>query len=578
MTSLLKKVKHWLHNHSGQTIERSSAHPVVVSPKSSNRYPDWPQLLAKDWSRWEEAIKTATGGPRILIATDVGGHLPVVTLDSLLAVALTLRGAEVHLLLCDQALPACEQLTYHKVSDPASFAAHGVPEKTCHSCFSGGSAVYKSLGVPFHRYSDFITAETSLWATTLASEISFEEIPGYQIDGLRVGEHALAGALRFFARGTLESEPLAEAVLRHYFKAALLTTHVARCCLRQYRFLCASFHHGIYVPQGLVGEVARQENLRIANWQVAYRKKSFIFSHHDTYHHTMLTEPVSTWENIDWTPQIETEVMDYLKSRWQGTRDWIWFHDTPQEDLEAIVREVGVDLSRPCIGLLTNVMWDAQLHYPANAFPNMKEWIIQTIQYFVSRPELQLVIRIHPAELRGTVKSRQLMADEICQVFPQLPANVFVISPESQISTYVMMAQCNAVIIYGTKTGVELTSMGVPVIVGGEAWIRNKGLTQDARSVEEYFQILDRLPFSQALDPATIERGRKYAYHFFFRRMIPVAAIEPTAEAKSYQIQFSSLDDLLPGKDPGLDTICNGILYGSDFIYPAEQYAASESV
>ena len=50
------------------------------------------------------------------------------------------------------------------------------------------------------------------------------------------------------------------------------------------------------------------------------------------------------------------------------------------------------------------------------------------------------------------------------------------------MSTYALMSLCNAAIIYGTKMGVELTSVGLPVIVAGEAWIRNKGLTHDASS------------------------------------------------------------------------------------------------
>ena len=54
------------------------------------------------------------------------------------------------------------------------------------------------------------------------------------------------------------------------------------------------------------------------------------------------------------------------------------------------------------------------------------------------------------------------------------------------MSTYALMSLCNAAIIYGTKMGVELTSVGLPVIVAGEAWIRNKGLTHDASSPEEY--------------------------------------------------------------------------------------------
>jgi len=88
--------------------------------------------------------------------------------------------------------------------------------------------------------------------------------------------------------------------------------------------------------------------------------------------------------------------------------------------------------------------------------------------------------------------------------------------PESRISTYVTMLQCNAVILYGTKTGVELTSVGMPVIVGGEAWIRNKGITFDASSPAEYFELLDRLPFPTRMDETTIRRARMYAYHFFF--------------------------------------------------------------
>jgi hypothetical protein len=55
-----------------------------------------------------------------------------------------------------------------------------------------------------------------------------------------------------------------------------------------------------------------------------------VFSHGDTYHHTMITGPVATWENMEWTPAREKRTMDYLKSRWQGTQDSILFHEDPQ--------------------------------------------------------------------------------------------------------------------------------------------------------------------------------------------------------------------------------------------------------
>jgi hypothetical protein len=283
-----------------------------------------------------------------------------------------------------------------------------------------------------------------------------------------------------------------------------------------------------------------------------------------------MDEPVEDWEDIVWTPEHEAQIVKYLRARWQGTQDWIWYHDTPQEDEPQILLETGLDRSRPIIGALTNVIWDAQLHYPANAFPNMLAWMFETIRYFVQRPDLQLVIRIHPAEIRGTVPSRQRMLDEIRREFPVLPANVIVIPPESQISTYALMAMCDTAIIYGTKMGVELTSLGIPVIAAGEAWIRNKGLTRDAHTAREYIDLLDQLPSAQRLSPETVQRARKYAYHYFFRRMIPVAAIEPTTGPAPYHIRLSGLDDIAPGHDEGLDVLCDGILSGSRFIYPAE--------
>ena len=118
---------------------------------------------------------------------------------------------------------------------------------------------------------------------------------------------------------------------------------------------------------------------------------------------------------------------------------------------------------------------------------------------------------------------------------------------------------------------VELTSVGIPVIVGGEAWIRGKGITTDPSTPQEYFQCLDKLPLGKKLDENGLRRARKYAYHFFFRRMIPMQFMEPVPGKPPYKIDITSLDELLPGVDPGLDIICDGILSGSPFIYPAEK-------
>ena len=545
--------------------------PSPYSFPTSNQYPAWHEILRREWRVWTRALAKAKKGPHVLVATSFGIHSPSAIVESALAVALTLRGARVHLLLCDHALAACQIALSADYADTAEFVQNG-PARYCELCFPPANQVYESLGLPVHRYSEFLAPATTRRINEIIASVAPDEIPQFTFGGLPVGEHAQAGALRFYARGDLNEQEGHAQVQQRYLRAALQTTFAAQALVAAHPFKSVCLNHGIYVPQGLIAHVARAKKMDVVTWAAGYRKRRFLFSHHETYHHALMTEPTANWEAMTWTPEVEAAAREYLASRWHGTRDWIWFHEKPEHELDAIARELGIDFKRPTIGVLTNVMWDAQLHYPANAFPNMRDWLMRTIQYFTARPDLQLLIRVHPAEIRGTVPSRQRVRAEIESEFPDLAKNIFLIPPESNVSTYAAMVACNAVLIYGTKTGVELTSIGVPVIVAGEAWIRNKGITMDAHSADEYFQFLDRLPLPTRLDAATQRRALMYAYHFFFRRMIPLEMFEPQTGWPPYQLNINSLAELAPGASRGLDLVCDGILKGSEFIYPAEEY------
>jgi Capsule polysaccharide biosynthesis protein len=540
--------------------------PQVAIPPSSIE-----GLLAADGERWEHELRTPKTGARILIATNVTGFQHASLLESVLAMALTLRGAEVHLLACDAALPACLKVEPHAIKDPATIVNDGLPHSLCPGCMAVGAAHFGPLGLKQHLFSDFIAPKEREAVRTRCAGLDRAALSALTTPaGDRVGMQGLAGALRYYARAELPDGAQADGVLRRFVEAAILTTSVFERLLQKEHYDVAVFHHGIYVPQGPAGDVLRRSGVRVVNWNPSYRRSTFIFSHGDTYHYTLMDEPPEAWERMSWSGKAEADILDYLKSRAVGTRDWIWFHEKPDHDAAAFSRELGLEESKPIIGMLSNVAWDAQLHYPANAFPNMLDWVFKTIDYFARRPDLQLLLRIHPAEIRGTVPSAQPLLGEIVARYPQLPNNVFVIPPESNISTYAAMALCDSVIVYGTKTGVELTAVGKPVIVAGEAWIRNKGLTHDATSEAAYVELLDRLPFGQPMRGAEIERARKYAYHFFFRRMIPLPFIVP-AEGKIYGLDLHTLNCLQNGTFPGLDVVCDGILTGQPFVYEAER-------
>ena len=536
-------------------------------------YPDWRSSLAADAALWQSARASAQGGPRVLMATAIGSHAHAITLESALAAALTFRGAEVHALICDGAMSACAECEASLYPDIAKFVARGPSADLCRDCSWPAERVYADLGLKVHRYSDWLTPADRAEARRIASEEPVDQIKAFTFDGLSIGEHAFAGALRFFATGSLDAEPSAEPVLRRYLESALVTAFASRRLMRAVGFTSAVVTHGIYVPWGIMAEVSRAEGVHVSTWNVAYRKRRFIFSHDDTYHHTLMTEPREHWEGRELSAAQDRELTKYLASRREGLFDWIVFHRARRQDAGEIANRIGLDRSRPAIGLLTNVTWDAQLHYPANAFPDIVEWLVQTCEYFATRPDLQLIIRVHPAEISGFPPSRQPILGELRKRLPVLAPNIIVVPPESDMSTYALMSLCNAAIIYGTKMGVELTSVGLPVIAAGEAWIRNKGLTHDASTPAEYFRILQQLPFSERLGASQLARARRYAYHFFFNRMIPLPFIDPKAGFPIYRLKLDRLQQLLPGASEGLDTICDGILRRQPFVLHASERA-----
>jgi len=60
--------------------------------------------------------------------------------------------------------------------------------------------------------------------------------------------------------------------------------------------------------------------------------------------------------------------------------------------------------------------------------------------------------------------------------------------------------------------------------------------------------------------------------------MIPLNTITATtglaaARLLNYRLNVAHIDELRPGRDPGLDVICDGILKSTPFTYRAEEYS-----
>ncbi len=519
--------------------------------------------LAAD-PEWREALGRAKPGPRVLIATNSGGHFAVAAIDRMLGAALTLRGAAVTHVLCDKTLPACQMCEYNLTPDVSGFALRGPDPLLCSYCHSPAERDLRTLGLDLAHLSETLSEADRAEAKAMAAACDLAALSSVSWRGIAIGGHALAGALRFFARGDIEGERAGEPILRRFLEAAALSAAAYLKLIDAYQPEVLVAHHGIYTPQGIAVAVARARGVRVVTWNPAYRNHCFIFSHDDSYHYTLMDEPLSHWRDTALSEVERRRIRDYLHSRREGAGDWIKYHRAAAPN--ANLAQLGFDPAKPLIAAFTNVFWDAQLHFPANAFPNQASWLEGTIAWFASRADLQLAIRVHPAELASTPPSRQRAREAIAARFPALPANIKVIDADNAVSSYSLAEQANAALIYGTKLGVELSAIGIPVIVAGEAWSRGKGFTLDANSPEHYRALLERLPLAGKLAAAEHELALRYANYFFFRRMIALPFVRAAPGPRRFRFAIESAADLAEQRWPGLDAICRGVLEATPFL------------
>ncbi len=492
---------------------------------------------------------------KVLFFTVQGRPNMLTVIEGLLAHSLNFRGACSEMVVCDRILPVCD-LPFITTDSRI----------LCRACSLAAPKLYSAFNLPFYTFSDFINEERINQTEQLVDDIKFEDYFNFKYHGVDIGKHVYASVLRYLLRGTVEDDDFTKDICRRYMTSAVITAEISQAIISRLKPECVVMHHGIYLTTGIFADLARKHNVHIVVFSPAYRKSTFLFSHNDTYHKTLQDEPAENWEHFSFSEQDNKTLDEYLDSRRWGSQDFISYHPNPMEDKEKIIGELGLVRGKKTIGMFTNLCWDGQVVFHDTAFNNMFEWITETIRYFIQRPELQLIVRIHPAEVKGAVETQQKAYPEIQKQFPSLPENIKIIDSTSDISTYTLSDLVDAAIVYTTKVGLEFSIKGVPVIVAGEAFYRSKGFTYDASSKAEYFSLLNNLSSLEKNSPKLIAKARKYGHYYFFRRFIPFDfTINRTWNNVSW-LKIKSLQELLPGKNKYLDLICSGILKGTPFV------------
>ncbi len=280
----------------------------------------------------------------------------------------------------------------------------------------------------------------------------------------------------------------------------------------------------VIVPNGTIQElgvfyrVARHLKIPTVTYEFSDQRQRIWVARNSE---VMRQDTNALWQAKRENPLSETQMERMRSLMMARQRGSMWenfarmWQGVPTEGGQQARQHLGLD-KRPVVLLATNVLGDSLTLGRQVFSKSMAEWISRTVQYFIGRPDIQLVIRVHPGEV---LTHGQSMVDVVHEVLPRLPENIRLIKPKDEINTYDLIDVADVGLVYTTTVGMEMAMTGVPVVVAGQTHYRGRGFTHDPDSWVSYYKLLGQLlehPAEFRLNREQVTEAWHYAYRFFF--------------------------------------------------------------
>jgi hypothetical protein len=495
-------------------------------------------------------IKPSKHGKKIIFNSIDGRYMLHTYNEVGIAKALQLRGHNVKMVICGGIFKTC--VGHFTVKKPQN-------NWSCKNCVDFSKKFYETTQVPYAEYTEYIDEKEINDIREKVYNMSIQECEKHSFKGINVGFHAKISADRYFV-GTLPDKKTYEHMLREELINSIITTFVAESILKKEKPDILVTSHGCYSHWGSFSDYFLNHNKKVRVWFTGYRGDTLIFDQHKlTEYFKKYYNDLRTKKPLD--KKEEQFLNDFFKRRAKGEEgDTVYYEFSNKEKN---LREMfEIDKYEKNYFIFPNVPWDRSIALVGQkvAFDDIYKWVSFTIDFFKKQKTRQLIIKIHPAEIR-TDRSEKTLQDYIYEKYGKLPENIKIIPPDTDISAYSLFPLIDVGLVFNGTVGLEMALNNIPVIVTGQVHYSRKGFTYDAKNEDEYLENL-----SKDLSPVLKQQeiAKIYAYFFFIKSFLPRRFIYYRSFL-DLGWQIESIDDLSEGKDKYLDHLCNYIT--SDIIY-----------
>ena len=483
------------------------------------------------------------------------GWYPHTAWETTIAHGLRLRGAGVHVFNCGGRLPICE----------VNFR-HADPRVACAECASYPGTLVSDVRLDRSWLADYVTGPEHRAIRHEVDSLVPAEFEQWLFDGQPVGSLVRNSVLWFLRQSRVDvGNPEETRVYRDFLVSGAAIARMAPRLLAATRPDVVLELNGLFFAEQIFNRFV-PSTARIATYEAGWRSNSLGF---DWYSPRGFADLDTAWDRVKDRPLTDGEAAQldgWIRDRRGGSmqRD---FYVRFEHRTEGPVAQLGLDASIPTAVLFTNLVWDTAVMGRDVVFPTIGEWLRHTVEWFSSRPDRQLVVRVHPAEdLRPSQESREKLADALRRM--ALPDNVRVVASADPLSSYALIDAAAAVLVYNSTTGMEAALSGKSVVVASRVYYARRGYTLDADSPESYGALIDRA-FGGGLLPLQVELARRFAYLLLFRFLhdIPVVKQRPLTLPLLAAEEAGLLE---VGGVESFDSLLAALLAGTDLVHLPE--------
>ena len=431
--------------------------------------------------------------------------------------ALQKRGDEIVYVYCDREYSSfCMSMASSGVrfSDDAK-----TKRSVCDKCVLHSDTVRSRLGFTGRSLRSFLDAADIKYAYRLSQEQPIEELYDHLEHGLPIGRFALYETIIQTKSISKELPPDAQRFYRSNFRNTLVSVRASKAMLDELKPDIGISYHTAYAYNR-----AFQRVFEAADIPVWFLNASFNVAELDTHLVAARSDPEflfrkllkdwSRFEDVICTEQDLASATDHLLALMGG--GGFGYSNSMKRKNIGVLENLGCPSDKRIVAALLS-SYDELLAADLagfgwsthnQVFSTQIEWVKWLFEFARARPDIHLVVRVHPREFAVNGKSDRSEHSLLLEAaFADKPHNASINLPSDGIALYDLLMEVDAALIAWTSAGMDAGMLGVPVVTyAGDVLLFPRQLTYDAKTREDYAVLVD-----QAIGAGwSLERSRAF--------------------------------------------------------------------